>query len=103
MPHLLQVHRKDATYFAKPNTRSIRWQICDPFLRFWFRYIEGNQGLIDNGMSSVLEHEIAESYATFGGPMLERFFRQKLMRTGKYTSWFPVETGKRRTRRPERN
>lgn len=88
---------------AKPNTRSIRWQICDPFLRFWFRYIEGNQGLIDNGMSSVLEHEIAESYATFGGPMLERFFRQKLMRTGKYTSWFPVETGKRRTRRPERN
>lgn len=46
---------------AKPNTRSIRWQICDPFLRFWFRYIEGNQGLIDNGMSSVLEHEIAES------------------------------------------
>lgn len=71
---------------AKPNTRSIRWQICDPFLRFWFRYIEGNQGLIDNGMSSVLEHDIAESYATFSRPMLERFFRQKLMRTGKYTT-----------------
>ena len=82
--------------FAKPNTRSVRWQICDPFLRFWFRYIEGNQGLIDNGMSSVLERDIAESYATFSGPMLERFFRQKLMRTGKYTtvgSWWKQERG----------
>ena len=47
-------------------------------------------------VSSVLEHDIAESYATFSGPMLERFFRQKLMRTGKYTtvgSWWKQERG----------
>ena len=47
-------------------------------------------------MSSVLERDIAESYATYGGPMLERFFRQKLMRTGKYTtvgSWWKQERG----------
>ena len=81
---------------AKPNSRSVRWQICDPFLRFWFRYIEGNQDLIENGMSSVLVQDIAESYETFSGPMLERFFRQKLIRTGKYTtvgSWWKQKRG----------
>lgn len=81
---------------SKPNTRSVRWQICDPFLRFWFRYIEGNQGLIDNGMSSMLTNDIAESYETFSGPMLERLFRQKLMRTGQYStvgSWWKSNRG----------
>ena len=81
---------------AKPNSRSVRWQICDPFLRFWFRYIDGNQDLIENGMSSVLVQDIAESYETFSGPMLERFFRQKLIRTGKYTtvgSWWKQKRG----------
>lgn len=81
---------------AKPNSRSVRWQICDPFLRFWFRYIEGNQDLIENGMSSVLVQDIAESYETFSGPMLERFFRQKSIRTGKYTtvgSWWKQKRG----------
>lgn len=81
---------------SKPNTRSVRWQICDPFLRFWFRYIEGNQGLIDNGMSSMLTNDIAETYETFSGPMLERLFRQKLMRTGQYSivgSWWKSNRG----------
>ena len=83
---------------AKPNSRSVRWQICDPFLRFWFRFIEGNQNLIENGMSSVLAQDISAAYETFSGPMLERFFRQKLMRTGKYIavgSWWKQERGTR--------
>lgn len=81
---------------AKPNTRSVRWQISDPFLRFWFRYIEGNQPIIDNGMSSVLAQDMIKTYETFSGPMLERFFRQKIIRTGRYRSvgsWWNQERG----------
>lgn len=87
---------KTRPIFAKPNSHAIRWQIADPFLRFWFRYIESNAELVTNGLSETIAGEIAASYETFSGPMLEKFFRQKLMRTGLFVqagSWWEQKRG----------
>ena len=87
---------KTRPIFAKPNSHAIRWQISDPFLRFWFRYIESNAELISNGLSETIAEEISATYETFSGPMLERFFRQKLMRTGHFIqagSWWEQKRG----------
>lgn len=71
---------------AKPNTKSVRWRLADPFLRFWFRFIENNSDLIACGMPEAIAEDIAKNYETFSGPVLERFFREKLLRTGHFCS-----------------
>lgn len=70
--------------FAKPNTRSSRWTIKDPFMRFWYRFIMPDEGLLDAGFTAPTVTKILSDFATFSGPMLEKWFRESLMETGKY-------------------
>ncbi len=87
---------KSRPVFSKPNTRAIRWKIHDPFLRFWFRFIEGRDDYFSYGQSDSLLKNITENYETFSGVALEQFFREKLMRTGKYRSigsWWNQKRG----------
>lgn len=72
--------------FAKSGARLIKYNINDNFLRFWFRFIYPYQELIESGQWHLLRDNILQNYNVFSGLALEKFFREKLMESGQYTS-----------------
>ncbi len=82
---------------AKERTQSIRYEINDNFLKFWFRYYDKNQSIVEIRNFQLLREIINKDYATFSGPMLERFFRLKMMESLQYSSigsWWERKKGK---------
>lgn len=70
---------------ASPNSKMTSYEIIDPFLRFWFRFICPYQALIESGQLKLLRENIAAHYEQFTGRTLERYFQAQLMETGAYT------------------
>ena len=87
---------KQRPIFAKANSRNVRWTIKDPFLRFWFRFISPDEGLLEAGFPESTIEKIKTDYPTFSGPILERWFREALMESGRYRavgSWWNSARG----------
>lgn len=70
---------------ASPNTKISSYEITDPFLRFWFRFICPYQDLIESGQLRMLRENINKHYEQFSGRTLERYFQAQLMETGLYS------------------
>lgn len=70
--------------WAKPKTQTVRYEISDIFLRFWFRYVEKHQNLIEIGQYPVLRKILEEDYETYSGNVLERYFKSKLVESMEY-------------------
>lgn len=68
---------KNKPLFSKPGSRNARWQIHDNFLRFWFRFIYPNQGLIESGRYEMLRKYVSTHYEPYSGLMLEKYFFEK--------------------------
>lgn len=86
-----EVIRKQRPIFAKEGTQTVRYEVSDNFLRFWFRYIEKNRSLIEMGNYEGLSKLIQNDYATYSGSSLERYFKQKLAESNDYRaigSWW---------------
>lgn len=75
---------KKRPMWANKKSQTVRFEISDIFLRFWFRYIEKNQMMIEIGQYPLLERVIAEDYSTYSGDTLERYFRARLIDDMKY-------------------
>lgn len=71
---------------AKPGSKTSIYEIHDNFLRFWFRFIYPYQSLIERGQLKMLRKHIGEQYNQFTGRSLERYFQDKLMESGDYTT-----------------
>ena len=83
--------RKVRPFWAKPGTQTVRYEISDIFLRFWFRYVEKHQRLIEIGQYPALLRIMKEDYQTYSGDILERYFRAKMaeeMRYGDIGGWW---------------
>ena len=76
--------KKVRPIWAKPKTQTVRFEISDIFLRFWFRYVEKNQRLIEIGQYAVLKQIMLNDYETYSGDVLERYFKAKLVETMNY-------------------
>lgn len=76
---------KNTPILSKPGVRNIKWQIDDPFLRFWFRFVYPYQGLIESNRTALLLQYVSDNYKLFTGKTLERFFHDLMMQTGRYT------------------
>lgn len=76
---------KNIPILSKPGVRSIKWQIEDPFLRFWFRFVYPYQGLIESNQTSLLLQYVTDNYMQFTGKTLERFYHDWAMQSGRYT------------------
>ena len=76
--------RKNRPMWAGTRTQTVKYEIADIFLRFWFRYIEKNQQLIEINQYPLLREIIASDYETYSGDILERYFRAKLIESMKY-------------------
>ncbi|MBQ7210984.1 MAG: ATP-binding protein [Paludibacteraceae bacterium] len=72
------------------------YEIKDPFLRFWFKFICPYQSLIESGQLKLLRANINSQYERFSGITLERYFQAKLMDTGEYSmvgNWWDRKGG----------
>ena len=76
--------RKVRPIWAKPKTQTVRYEISDIFLRFWFRYVEKNQRLIEIGQYPALRRIMEDDYETYSGDVLERYFKLKLVESMEY-------------------
>lgn len=82
---------------AKKGTQTVRYAIADMFLRFWFRYFEGNRTLVEMNQFEVLEQVIAADYTTYSGKMLEEYFKQQFIESHEYRdigSYWEAKKGK---------
>ena len=76
--------RKVRPIWAKPKTQTVRYEIGDIFLCFWFRYVEKNQRLIEIGQYPALQKIMEDDYETYSGDVLERYFKLKLVESMEY-------------------
>lgn len=86
-----EVIKKQRPIFAKDGSQTVRYEVSDNFLRFWFRYIERNRTLIELGNYEGLSRLINEDYPTYSGKTLELYFKQKMQESFEYRdigSWW---------------
>lgn len=69
---------KKRPIFAKEKSQTVRYEIKDHFLRFWFRYIVKNQNLIQLGNYNALKSIVLNDYETYSGKELEDYFKDKI-------------------------
>lgn len=69
---------KKRPIMAKPGSQTVRYEIKDHFMKFWFRYIVKHQNLIQTGRWDKLKEIIIQDYPTYSGKELEAYFKDKL-------------------------
>ena len=62
---------------AKESSTTVRYEICDNFIRFWFNYFDRNRSLIEIKNFVGLRNIIKADYPTYSGKILELYFKQK--------------------------
>jgi AAA+ ATPase superfamily predicted ATPase len=70
--------------FAKPNSQTVKYEIRDQFLRFWFRYIEHNRPLVEIKGFERLQKAVLDDFDTYSGKPLEDYFKEKLAESGDF-------------------
>ncbi|HSF55535.1 MAG TPA: ATP-binding protein [Algoriphagus sp.] len=69
--------KKIRPILAKPTGRTVKYEIVDNFLSFWFRFIFKNYSAVEIGNFEYLKAQVRKDYSTFSGKMLERYFTEK--------------------------
>lgn len=76
---------KTKPILSKPNSRAVKYHICDNFLNFWFRFIYKYKSAIEIDNLEYVKNIILRDYNTYSGKILERYFTEKLKSTGNYS------------------
>lgn len=88
---------KKRPILSKEGTQTVRYEIADNFLRFWFRYIIKNLDLVQAGMYGALAEVVKADYPTYSGMTLERYFRDQLREKQLFRqigSWWETSKGR---------
>lgn len=80
-----QIIRKVMPLFGKPGGKSIKYEIEDKFLNFWFRFIYKNKGAVEIGNFEYLKAIVERDFPSFSGIFLERYFIEKLALSGEWS------------------
>lgn len=92
-----EVIAKKRPILSKEGSQTVRYEISDNFLRFWFRYIVKYQSYIQSGLLNDLAGIVKNDYPTYSGIMLEKYFREQLIEKQLYSnigSWWEASKGK---------
>ena len=79
---------------AKEGSQTVRYEIQDNFLRFWFNYFDRYRSLIEIKNFVGLQSIIKKDYPTYSGIMLERYFKQQFAESFQYRaigSWWALK------------
>lgn len=81
---------------AKDGTQSVRYEITDNFIRFWFNYFERHRSMIEIKNFLGLQAIIKSDYSTYSGKVLEMYFKQQFAESFQYRaigSWWEPKNG----------
>lgn len=79
---------------AKEGTQTVRYEIQDNFLHFWFNYFDRHRSLIEIKNFVGLQKIVTDDYTTYTGRMLERYFKQQFAESLEYRdigSWWELK------------
>ena len=83
--------KKKRPILSKEGSQTVRYEVSDMFLRFWFRYFIKYQSYIEIQNYERLADIIKNDYPTFSGLALEMYFRQQMMESKDFSeigSWW---------------
>lgn len=83
--------KKKRPILSKESSQSVRYDVSDLFLRFWFRYFVKYQSYIEIQNYDRLAAIIKNDYPTFSRLALEMYFRQQMMESKDFAeigSWW---------------
>ena len=89
--------KKKRPVFSKESSQSVRYEVSDMFLRFWFRYFIKYQSYIEIHNYGHLADIIKKDYPAFSGIALEMYFRQQMMESEDFAeigSWWQGKDNK---------
>jgi hypothetical protein len=81
--HLLarkRVVRRLTPYSARAAPKTALWELVDPYMRFWLRFVNRRVDLIERGCGSLLVEEFRQSWPSFRGRAIEPIVRDSLER-----------------------
>ncbi|MFW6275644.1 MAG: DUF234 domain-containing protein, partial [bacterium] len=77
--------KKIKPILAKPGGRVMKYQVIDPFLNFWFRFIYKYRSAIEIDNLQYVKEKVLADYETYSGKVLERFFTESIMQEKQYS------------------
>lgn len=75
----LDILRRDLPYgHSARDTKRTLYRIADPFLRFWFRYVEVNRSQLQAGQVPQISRHIASTFSAHVGSVWEDLVRESI-------------------------
>ncbi len=74
------VVRRLTPYSTRNARKTVRWEVADPYLRFWLRFIDGNIDLVERGRGLLLVEECKRRWPSYRGSAIEQPIREALER-----------------------
>ncbi len=65
-------------YSTRSARKTVLWEIADPYLRFWLRFIDGNIDLIERGRGTLLIEDFKRSWPSYRGRAIEQLVREAI-------------------------
>jgi AAA+ ATPase superfamily predicted ATPase len=75
----LELVRKEIPVTEPPNSKKSRYVIKDPFILFWYRYVERSKALLELGQTQRVVHRIIEDLPNLEGKVLEMIIQEKIL------------------------
>ncbi len=73
-----RVIEKSLPYSAQPRPKLSRYHVCDPYLRFWLRFIHASIPALERGRGDLVYRHIRECWASFAGHAIEPLARSAI-------------------------
>ncbi len=65
-------------YSTRASTKIALWEVVDPYLRFWLRFVDRGIDLIERGRGSLLLERFARAWPAYRGLAIEHLVREAL-------------------------
>lgn len=75
-----RIVERTTPYSTKSAPKTVLWEITDPYMRFWLRFISKRIDLIERDRGRLLVDEFERSWATFRGGAVEHIVRASVER-----------------------
>ena len=76
--------RKMRPITSKETSRDLRYEISDPFLKFWFHFIYSNRSAVEMENFDYLKKVLERDFNTFSGIELESLFEAILIESKQF-------------------
>jgi uncharacterized protein len=65
-------------YSTRLARKTVLWEIADPYLRFWLRFVGGDIDLIERGRGSLLIERFERDWPSYRGRAIEQLVREAI-------------------------